>query len=449
MTLPFARCLRAAVAAFLKVSIAASLAVVAQTAYAGTLDTTFGAGGKVTVDFPFSSQPNYDSYGYYTFVQPSGRIVGVGAHRQQGGKGMASGVGMTGLTSSGALDSGFVGSGRAIEWEDISSIGLSDAQMLSDGRFLRLSTIFRIFGPSPTAVLRRFNADGTSDTTFSPNLSVDQSQPVTGKFAVLRDGKILVAIQSRASNRYYLVKLNADGSRDTTFGAGGVKEIPRINPVAINDWFIGMQELPNGKILIAGLIGFSSASLDHNELFLLRLDSNGNADHSFGRLGLVRRTFDGQRIRAFDLIVQSENKYLVTGAIKNPDEDALMVRFTQRGRPDYAFGNAGMVVTDFNAGGIDGFRRAEPLIDGKIVVVGYAATPSDPFTSFLVARYSANGNPEAHTRTAFTPSQNSVATDVAIQPDGKITVIGHTTNPDPSINGNVFAFARYTAITND
>ncbi|HEX8251218.1 MAG TPA: hypothetical protein VF599_23800 [Pyrinomonadaceae bacterium] len=446
-TFPFARRFRFVLVAFIQVSIIVSL--LAGQASAGVLDTTFGTGGKMTVDFPFSSQPNYDSYGYYTFVQPSGRIVGVGSHRQQGGKGMATGVGMLALTSTGAIDSTFVGFGRAIEWEDISSIGLSDAQMLSDGRFMRLSTIFRIFGPSPTAVLRRFNADGTTDASFSPNLSVDQSQPVTGKFAVLRDGKMLVAIQSRATNRYYLVKLNADGSRDTAFGTNGVKEIPRINPVGINDWFIGMQVLPNGKILIGGLIGFSSASLDHNELFLLRLDSSGNADHSFGALGLVRRAFGGQRIRAFDLIVQSENKYLITGAIKNPDEDAFMMRFTQRGRPDYGFGNAGMVVTDFNAGGIDGLRRGELSIDGKIIVAGYAATASDPFTSFLVARYSANGALEAHTRTAFTPAQHSVATDLAIQSDGKIVVIGYTKNPDASVNGNVFAFARYTSITND
>ena len=39
-------------------------------AYSGTLDPTFGTGGKVTVDFPFSSSTNYTSDGYYIFVQP-------------------------------------------------------------------------------------------------------------------------------------------------------------------------------------------------------------------------------------------------------------------------------------------------------------------------------------------------------------------------------------------
>lgn len=50
----------------------------------GTLDPTFGTGGKVTVDFPFSSSANYNSDGDYIFIQPSGRIVVLGVHRQQG-----------------------------------------------------------------------------------------------------------------------------------------------------------------------------------------------------------------------------------------------------------------------------------------------------------------------------------------------------------------------------
>lgn len=444
MTLQFSGRLRTLFVALLQFSVVFSL--FAARAYSGTLDPTFGTGGKVTVDFPFTNSPNYDSYGKFVFVQPSGRIVGVGAHRQPGGDGMATGVALVGLTPSGAIDATFASGGKALDWGTASLVGLSDAQMLSDGKILRLSQFIQLFGPI-TVYLKRTEVNGFEES-FSPNLNVE-SYPLPGKFAVQRDGKILVIIKSSTStNRHYLVRLNVDGSRDATFGADGVKEIPRISGVP-DLHAVSMQMLANGKILIAGNIGYSTTTFDYNEIFLLRLDSDANVDRTFGRLGLVRQTFGGQRIFATELIVQSDNKYLIAGLIKNPDRDALMVRFTQRGRLDFGFGASGMVVTDFSPGSDDYLNGADVASDGKIIAAGSAFLPPSTFSNFLVARYAPNGTLEAHTQTAFTPSQNSLANHVLIQPDGKILVIGHTGNPNAAVNGNVFAFARYTSITND
>lgn len=444
MTLQFRRRLRTSFVALIQFSVVFSL--FAAQAYSGTLDPTFGTDGKVTVDFPFTSSPDYDSSGKYIFVQPSGRIVGVGAHRQPGPDGIATGVTMVGLTPSGVIDAGFGNNGRTLDWGPISVVGLSDVQMLSDGKVLRLSQFVQLFGPA-TVYLKRLDLNGLEEA-FSPNFSIEPT-PLPGKFAVQRDGKMLVIIKSSFSNRYYLIRLNVDGSRDATFGVNGVKEIPRISGIP-DLGLVGMQvQQSNGKILIAGNIGFSNSTIDYNEIFLLRLDSNGNADHTFGRLGLVRQTFGGQRVFATELIVQSDNKYLIAGLIKNPDRDALMARFTQRGRLDYNFGTSGMVVTDFSPGSDDYFNGAAVATDGKIIAVGSAFLPPSPFSNFLVASYAPNGTLEAHTQTTFTPSQNSLANDVLIQPDGKILVIGYTRNPNAAVNGNVFALARYRAITND
>ena len=415
-------------------------------ARAGTLDPTFGTGGKVTVDFPFSSQPTYDSYGNYIFIQPSGRIVAVGTHRQQGAKGMATGVAMAGLTPTGALDSTFASGGKALDWQAGTLNGLSDAQMLPDGRILRLSQFIQMFGLIGVQ-LKRIDVNGFEES-FSPNVNVEQYS-LPGKIAVQRDGKILVIIKSSTStNRVYLIRLNPDGSRDATFAWEGVKEIPRISGMP-NLGVLSMQTLPDGKILIAGSLGFSSSTGDYSEIFLLRLDRDGNVDHTFGRLGLVRRDFSGQRINASELVIQPDNKYVVTGIIKNPDRDAFLARFTQRGKTDSGFGTSGLVVTDFSPGADDYIESAAVTSDGKIIAVGAATALPSTFFNFLVARYAADGTLEAHTRTTFTPSQTAFANDVLIQPDGKILVVGFTRNPDPAVSGNVFAFARYTAITND
>lgn len=408
------------------------LLLLIQQSYSGTLDATFGTGGKVTIDFPFAT--TYSSSGNYIFVQPWGRIIAAGNHNQSGPDGNKPGVVMAGLTSIGTIDTSFNG-GKTLDWEPNAWINLSDAQMLADGRIMRLGQFVQLFNTF-SARLYRLNANGSTEDFFA-NLHVNQTQPLPNKFVVQSDGKILVIISSS-----YLVRFNTNGSRDAAFGTNGVIEIPRISTISERR-IIGMQILPNGKILIAG------QPTNYKELFLLRLDADGNADRSFGRLGLVRHNFGEQTFILSNLTVQPDNKYIVSGSISTPDYDALLMRFTQSGKPDNSFGNAGVVITDFTPDGTDNFNGAKLTADGKIIAVGQALTPPSTFLNFLVAKYSANGSLEANTQTVFTPSQHSVASNAVIQPDGKILVIGSTRNPNSSINGDVFAIARYTDITND
>ncbi len=419
--------------------------VFVQQSYSGTLDPNFGTGGRFTTDFPFTTSSQYTSFGHNVFVQPSGRIVGVGIHFQPGSDPSHLGIVMAGVTPAGTIDTTFGGGGKTLDWENFSFLLLTDTKMLPDGRILYLSqyvSLSNVF----TTFLRRTNVDGSIDSSFLPDLQVGESIPYPGRVAVAPDGKVYVIIITNVSGiNLHLVRLNPDGSRDASFGVNGVRDIPRISPSP--DWgLFDMHVLPNGKIVIAGNTAYTSS--DYREIFVLRLDPDGNVDHSFGRLGLIRHRFE-PGVYASDLIVQPDNKYLITGFIKTPDRDSFMMRFTQRGRLDHDFGNAGMVVTDFTAGGDDNLAGAAISSTGKILVAGQAFARSTAFSNFLVAQYSLTGTLEASTQTAFTPSQNSGAEDVTIQPDGKILVIGYTRNPNTAVNGNVFAFARYTSITND
>ena len=118
----------------------------------------------------------------------------------------------------------------------------------------------------------------------------------------------------------------------------------------------------------------------------------------------------------------------------------MMVRFTSRGKTDNFFGSAGVVISDFAPGNADSAAAAVLSSDGKIRIAGLAGSPS----CFLLAGYSPSGILEDQVITAFTPGQNSAAGDVIFQPDGKLLAIGFTKNPNPAINGDVFAVARYT-----
>jgi uncharacterized delta-60 repeat protein len=117
-----------------------------------------------------------------------------------------------------------------------------------------------------------------------------------------------------------------------------------------------------------------------------------------------------------------------------------MMRFRSNGRTDTSFGSLGVVITDFEPAGMDAAASMVLSSDGKIRIAGSHGTPS----RFFVARYSAAGALEESTSFPFTAGQNSSASDIALQPDGKVVVIGGTRNPNAAINGDVMAIARLT-----
>jgi uncharacterized delta-60 repeat protein len=111
------------------------------------------------------------------------------------------------------------------------------------------------------------------------------------------------------------------------------------------------------------------------------------------------------------------------------------------GALDASFGNAGKA----SMAAFGGDRSAMALQpDGKIVMVG------GTFTDFILARFKADGIPDAsfdadgQVTTDMVSAEQEEALGVAIQPDGKIVVVGYTGTPGPGGPSN-FALARYNA----
>lgn len=420
----------------------------------GSLDPTFGTGGKFTTSFP-DSTGGYRSSGFRIFHQSAQRIVAAGTFTNMGPDGQATGVVIIGLTGGGAPDGTFGPSaGMITDWDQVSHIGLSDAIVFSDGKFLRLSQHFPIFG-QPAAKVIRYTVDGINDPSFSADINlVPNSNTIPLKASILPSGKVMVLASAQTNpESHHLFRLNPDGSRDTTFGINGDKlmNFNRLPNVRFN--IVGMHTLPNGKTVIAGNLGTPQQFQNYDQFFIARFDTDGNLDWSFGRFGIVRYSF-GVGLKGFvtDLIIDPVvGRYTLVGAIKNPDQDVFMIRFGRRGKPDGTFGTRGVVVSDITPGGTDYLSSITTQPDGKLIVAGQASpTPGAP-VNFLLARYSDSGVLEAHTKTEFTPGQFASALDVTVQPDGKILAIGSTYNPStPSlVASSMFAIARYTDITND
>ena len=185
--------------------------------YAGQLDAAFGTGGITKAPLGATKQFND------TVVLGDGRILAAGT-----GAGGSSGIDFTvaRFTASGALDGTF-GGGDGIVHTDF--FGRDDVAktvaLVAGGKFIVGGTVGTVDGP--LIVVARYNADGTLDTTFGTagRASVRISgSDAFADLAVQSDGKVVVlgdtAGTAQTKRDLALVRFNADGSPDTTFGGG-------------------------------------------------------------------------------------------------------------------------------------------------------------------------------------------------------------------------------------
>lgn len=302
----------------------------------------------------------------------------------------------------------------------------------SDGKVVAALTIDSRFG------VARFTADGQLDTTFasgagwrdiffSNELGVGQAwfggaQAV----AIQPDGKILVGgyannvFQITARRVFALVRLNSDGSYDTSFGddsdgrttlefLGGTNgDFDEINSILV---------LGDGKIVVAGW-----SYRDMNRGYgIARYHSDGTLDTDFGTNGKLRTT-DAGAFAAAGIAMQSNGKLVVGGYRQgDPDWSFTVARYEADGTPDTSFGTLG--VADIAMVGGAGLGAGFALqADDKIVIGGMSNG------EFALARFDANGSPDSSFGTSGrAPISVTTSTgyrSVAIQSDGKIVAQG-------------------------
>jgi uncharacterized delta-60 repeat protein len=234
----------------------------------------------------------------------------------------------------------------------------------------------------------------------------------------------------------------AVGDLDSTFGNSGTTKLNLIwsslpNRVAIQ---------ADGKIVAIG------AGMDNN-FAVARLNTSGTVDSSFGTDGIVSTDFGGSE-QAHAIVIQPDGKIVAVGNIMRDDLSFViaLARYHSNGTLDMSFGSSGRVITDLN-GGISSFQEVNAAAlqsDGKIILAGYAPEYQAFLSSFWLARYNSNGTLDntfgngGIVRTTFVITLNEHATDIAMQPDGKIVVAGYTTHMDTE-NYSTLILARYNA----
>lgn len=283
---------------------------------------------------------------------------------------------------------------------------------------------------------------GILDPTFGNKgivgTSVGIGEDLIYDTAIQSDGKI-VAVGS-ADSLFTVARYNTDGSLDTTFDGDGKSQI---RPITNGNGIAQSVEIQSdGKIVVAG----SSTNSTINGFAVVRYNSNGSLDTSFGTRGIVVTRFTPCCDQATAMAIQNDGKIVVAGYADNLSHDFGVVRYNTDGSRDTDFGIGGIVTTKLTSG-VDEARSIAIQADGKIVVAGYAQVGS--YFNFATVRYNSNGSLD----TTFdgdgsvltsVGTTHSAAYSVAIQSDNKIVLTGWVDMPAPS-NSKDFATVRYNA----
>jgi len=391
----------------------------------GTLDTSFGTGSKVTTDFAGSG----DGAGAIA-VQPDGKLVAAGAATINWQVDFA----LARYNSDGTLDTSFGTDGRVTtdfggRWEGASSVALQgDGKIVVAGG----SVIFY-----DNFALARYNSDGTLDTTFGSGGKVitDFGEVSSQAYSVVvqPDGKIVAAGYANIDGEedFALVRYNANGTLDATFGAGGrvTTDFGHLEQGFSYAFGFSLAVQPNGKIVVAGQ-ALTGAGFD---VALARYESDGTLDDTFGTGGKVLTDFGGRNDLASSVAVLPDGNIVVAGqASVARGLGFALARYNSSGTLDDSFGAGGIVTTDF--GLLDqGFSVAYAASlavqpDGRMVAAGRAYV-NGGFHSGL-ARYNSDGTLDVGFGTGGKVTADFQGPDdydqfsfVVVQPDGKVVVV--------------------------
>lgn len=395
----------------------------------GSLDTSFGDGGKVVTNVNGNERANG------LIIQPDGKIVVAGYTYSST---FGDDVICIRYNSNGTLDTSFGNNGIATF--DI-QIGSDDRALSidiqSDGKLVLAG--YSDNGSNKDGLLIRLNTNGTIDTTFGTEgkiltnfsfsgFTTRQDEYRTVKIHALTGNIVVGGTSYSASNnsRAIMARYNSSGELDPTFATGG-KYSGMPNSQVSSSFLFSIEDLAikaNGKITA---VGWSTAYL-----YLARLNSNGTMDTTFNTVG-YNHQWGG---RMYGMQLNSDDSFYFTGDIwTNPERQVYSGRIG-------ASGGASITATTFNFGAtLDAYSYAiEKDSNGKLVVAGRLYNNGNGNTAFLIGRLTANhavdtsfGN-NGFVTTTFADAV-SVAYSLKIQTDGKIVVAG--------FSGNQIALARY------
>jgi len=294
----------------------------------------------------------------------------------------------------------------SVDWKAFADFGAGDdawgIALQSDGKTLLSGTDGSQFA------IARFTTDGALDSSFDG----DGKVTIPAAFLALQilvqsDGKILVA---GGSDQLVVVRLNASGSLDTSYGDGGIATtnfaMSRARGVD------GAALDSSGRLVLVG----TEFTPEGRHVVLLRFDQSGNIDlQQISDFGIHNAT-------ANDLAIQNDGKFVI--AAYTPDSslyDPFLVRLNPDGSLDPTFGAGGVTPQFLGDFGLN----IELTADQKILLC------IDSFSrpGRTIRRFNTDGTLDASFANGGVLTVSSQVlpgyyADMAFQPDGRLVLAG-------------------------
>lgn len=362
---------------------------------------------------------------------------------------------VTASAADGDLDPAFGMGGIALAGITDATGGVSACRPVvqPDGKILLCGT--RASGTTADFFVARFTADGALDTSFSfdGRTTIDFSGSggidVAMALALQADGKIVVAGTTNADggathDDFAVARLNADGTLDTTFGAGTGKKVIAFDLAggSGNDDLASVAIQGDGRIVLAGTVATSNHGTD---IGVARLLSDGTPDASFNLAGKLGFGFDlpgstSMNDAATRVAIDHQGRIVVAGAADKGNDsegsDFAVARVRPNGTLDPDFDADGRATIAFDLG----FDKADAVFglaigpDDSLVLSGNVeVSPSLPTNQDVgVVKLLPDGSPDANFgiggRTVVTydeiPGGLDYGLDVGLRADGRILVAG-------------------------
>jgi uncharacterized delta-60 repeat protein len=253
----------------------------------------------------------------------------------------------------------------------------------------KIVAIGRYGDPSTTPAriaIVRYHSNGLIDLTFGQAgkilINNQYNHPTS---AVLHGSNFLVAgIYSDIimGTSMFLMSLQPNGTLDPAFGNGGIALLTV--PYTTAAWDVAVQS--DGKIVVPLQVFGLNASIK-----VARFHANGSVDTGFGTNGVASLDVPGQSEYSITVAIQGDGKIVVGGRVINNGNNTIVVsRFNMDGSVDSAFGTNGSTI--FNPYlGLEHSSDIAIQSDGKIVLVGGGTSYVGYGRNFLIARFNSTG----------------------------------------------------------
>jgi uncharacterized delta-60 repeat protein len=281
-------------------------------------------------------------------------------------------------------------------------------------------------------------APGTMDTSFG---YVTLLSSPGRMYALAVDESERIVAAGELDGHWVVTRILANGTLDTSFGSAG--QVLLFGQTA-GDRAYDVALQSDGKIVVVGWTGFGV----DEQFTVVRLDANGGLDSTFGNGGIVKTPINKTGAIATAVAIQKDGKIVVGGVSKNSlaRQDITLARYNQDGSLDTAgFGplvkknkpdRYGYVIDDIDAETGDGVYRGVIALqpDGKILVGGWAGqlgSHPEQLRGWMVARYQPDGSVDDSFGTqgkvmaeSYGPFTYLHLKGLAVQNDGKIVASG-------------------------